>query len=95
MGANIAGIYGAQIFRADDKPMYRRGFSINIAVLTVGAFLAVVRYVDDIWRRRKIAKQVQDDFSDQTSQDEEKRRGSIAGVVNDLKAVAPRTRTIG
>lgn len=48
MGANIAGIYGAQIFRSDDKPKYRRGFSINIAVLAVGASLAILRYLDDL-----------------------------------------------
>ena len=52
MGANIAGIYGAQIFRQDDKPRYRRGFGVNIAVLTVGLTLAVARYLDD--RRRRI-----------------------------------------
>ncbi|KAM0355197.1 hypothetical protein ACHAPU_001062 [Fusarium lateritium] len=59
MGANIAGIYGAQIFRSDDKPKYRRGFSINIAVLTVGLALAVLRFFDDkIWRRDKV-KEIQ------------------------------------
>ena len=56
MGANIAGIYGAQIFRADDKPRYRRGFGIDIAVLAVGLFIATVRYVDDRLRRRRNAQ---------------------------------------
>jgi hypothetical protein len=59
MGANIAGIYGAQIFRQDDKPRYRRGFSIGIAVLTVGLSLAAVRFVDDLWRRRRNSSQLQ------------------------------------
>jgi hypothetical protein len=53
MGANIAGIYGAQIFRADDKPRYRRAFSVNIGVLTFGLALAVARYIDDRILRRK------------------------------------------
>ncbi|GIZ46510.1 hypothetical protein CKM354_000963600 [Cercospora kikuchii] len=57
MGANIAGIYGAQIFRADDKPRYRRGFSIGIAVLAFGAFLAVVRRVDESIKRRRATKE--------------------------------------
>jgi hypothetical protein len=52
-GANIAGIYGAQIFRADDKPKYRRGFSVACAVLAAGLSLAIFRYVDDLWRKRK------------------------------------------
>ncbi|RDW87036.1 Alternative sulfate transporter [Aspergillus mulundensis] len=55
MGANIAGIYGAQIFRSDDKPLYRRGFSVAISVLAFGLLLAIVRYVDTlIHRRRKL-----------------------------------------
>jgi len=59
MGANIAGIYGAQIFRADDKPRYRRGFGIDIAVLAAGLFIATLRYLDDRLRRRRIAREVQ------------------------------------
>lgn len=86
MGANIAGIYGAQIFRSDDKPRYRRGFSINIAILTIGVTFAFGRYLDDLRRRRKIAQQIRDDYSDETLEG-----GSVAVVVDDLKAVAPRT----
>lgn len=56
MGANVAGIYGAQIFRADDKPLYRRGFGIGIAVLSVGLFLAIVRYLDTWYRKRRAAR---------------------------------------
>ncbi|KAL4862991.1 hypothetical protein BDV12DRAFT_189995 [Aspergillus spectabilis] len=53
MNANIAGIYGAQIFRSDDKPLYRRGFSVALAVLSVGLVLAVTRFVDTILHRRR------------------------------------------
>jgi TRAP-type C4-dicarboxylate transport system permease small subunit len=56
MGANIAGIYGAQIFRQDDRPKYRRGFSIACAVLAVGLTLAIFRFIDDQWRKRKNRK---------------------------------------
>lgn len=59
MGANIAGIYGAQIFRADDRPKYRRGFSIGVAVLATGIALAIIRYLDTIIRRRKTAGRLQ------------------------------------
>lgn len=73
MGANIAGIYGAQIFRADDRPRYRRGFSIGIAVLAVGLALALIRYIDDIWRRRRNAGKLQADAvsNDDTQQIED------------------------
>ncbi|KAL2072979.1 hypothetical protein VTL71DRAFT_10303 [Oculimacula yallundae] len=53
MGANIAGIYGAQIFRSDDAPRYRRGFTIDIAILATAVILAAVRYLDDLRRRRR------------------------------------------
>ena len=72
MGANIAGIYGAQIFRSEDKPRYRRAFGINIAVLTVGLSLAVVRYIDDRIRRRRHPKQLGESGSDYNSNEDEK-----------------------
>lgn len=72
MGANIAGIYGAQIFRQDDRPFYRRGFSINIAILAAGLSLAIIRYIADIIERRKKRNQVQlhpDSVSDEVEVD--------------------------
>ncbi|KAJ0125206.1 lternative sulfate transporter [Diaporthe amygdali] len=82
MGANIAGIYGAQIFRADDKPLYRRGFGIDIAVLTVGVTLAVVRYSDGWIQKRRGQRQgalaAVDSGSEHNSQEDEK--SGIPGV---------------
>jgi len=93
MGANIAGIYGAQIFRADDKPLYRRGFGIDIAVLTVGVTLAVVRFSDGWIQKRRAAKQEQlanvDSGSEHNSQEDEKSSIPRAqpGAGYDTKAV--------
>lgn len=56
MGANIAGIYGAQIFRSDDKPRYRRAFIIGVVVLALGTILAVVRKADEIIHGRENPK---------------------------------------
>lgn len=53
MGANIAGIYGAQILRSDDSPLYRRGFTINCALLSLAIVLSLIRFVDDRIRRKK------------------------------------------
>lgn len=53
MGANIAGIYGAQIFREDDKPRYRRAFAIACGVLAFGLLIAIIRYIDDRITMRK------------------------------------------
>lgn len=65
MGANIAGIYGAQIFREDDKPRYRRAFSIACAILAFGLILALVRYVDDVIRKRRKARTIEDSSSEE------------------------------
>lgn len=72
MGANIAGIYGAQIFRNDDRPRYRRAFSIACAILAVGFALAIGRYVDDKIRKRKKRAVIED-----TSSNNSPRIGSI------------------
>lgn len=64
MGANIAGIYGAQIFRNDDRPRYRRGFAVACAVLALGLVLAIVRYVDNMIRERRKARTLTDSSSD-------------------------------
>jgi hypothetical protein len=53
MGANSAGIYGAQLYREDDEPRYRRAFSICIAVLTLGTVTAIVRKIDEVRIRRR------------------------------------------
>lgn len=55
MGANIAGIYGAQIYRSEDKPRYRQAFTLCIAVLAFGTLCAIIRKVDEILLRRKNA----------------------------------------
>ena len=74
MGANIAGIYGAQIFRRDDRPLYKRGFATNIAILCVALVLASVRQIDDVLRRRRNAKL--DSASEQIENEEKAARPS-------------------
>lgn len=102
MGANIAGIYGAQIFRQDDRPRYRRGFSINIAVLAFALILAIIRFLDDRVRRRRAVEQpeagaVEDRSSNEKARDpsssrsqsvsqEGQRRGSLL-VADAIKTV--------
>jgi len=75
MNANIAGIYGAQIFRADDKPLYRRGFSVAIAVLAVALTLAIFRWTDDFLRRRRKVNQLDAAASDEGSGNEANKLG--------------------
>lgn len=57
MGANIGGIYGAQLFRSDDNPRYYRAFSVACAIIAFGVVCAVGRLVvGDAMSRRRQAK---------------------------------------
>ncbi|KAL4930318.1 major facilitator superfamily domain-containing protein [Aspergillus undulatus] len=67
MNANIAGIYGAQIFRSDDKPLYRRGFSVACSVLAVGLALAIARFVDTILQRKRKVQAVERESEERSS----------------------------
>jgi hypothetical protein len=49
----MAGIYGAQIFRSDDKPRYRRAFAISITALAFGTLCTIGRMVDEHFRGRQ------------------------------------------
>jgi hypothetical protein len=69
MGANTAGIYGAQIFRSEDKPKYRTAFGIGIGVLSVGVSLAIVRYVDHLRTRRRAKDVIAETESNHSSTD--------------------------
>ncbi|KAL4922001.1 major facilitator superfamily domain-containing protein [Aspergillus aurantiobrunneus] len=76
MNANIAGIYGAQIFRSDDRPLYSRGFSVALSVLSVGLALAIVRFVDTLLQRRRKGETVESESdSGQGSRDESGKTG--------------------
>ena len=71
MGANIAGIYGAQIFREDDSPRYRRGFTVDIAIVAFGLGLAIIRFVDDkLWQRRQANRLDNEALGSQDENDE-------------------------
>jgi hypothetical protein len=69
MGANIGGIYGAQLFRQDDRPHYRRGFSIACAIVALGVACAVLRFV--LGERRQKHQQHQHQHQQQQHQDNE------------------------
>ncbi|KAG7293701.1 hypothetical protein NEMBOFW57_003758 [Staphylotrichum longicolle] len=85
MGANIAGIYGAQIFRQEDRPFYRTGFTINCAVLSVGLSFAIVRYIDDVIRRRRNRNQLEaaESTSDDGAQTGQPQAAKFEGDVKD------------
>lgn len=81
MGANIAGIYGAQIFRSEDKPLYLRGFAIGIGIISTAITLAIIRFIDDIIRRRRAKNVIEI----------EPESGSEGNTADEKKAVAAAT----
>ncbi|KAK6864065.1 MFS general substrate transporter [Apiospora arundinis] len=93
MGANIAGIYGAQIFRKDDRPLYRRGFSVAIAVLCVGFVLALGRWLDGKRKQRQKKKEheleaTSSSFADSNTEVEAKEASPVelkSSVIDPLK----------
>lgn len=53
MSANIAAIYGAQLFLEDDKPRYRRAFGLNSGLLAIALVLAASKYAHEQYVRRR------------------------------------------
>lgn len=75
MAANSAGIYGHQLFRADDKPLYHRGLAVNAAL--IGAALTIAIALASYLRFRKFAsaaslhkKESEDNFRPRIEDDE-------------------------
>lgn len=72
-GANLAGVYGAQLYRSDDRPRYKRAFAVSLAVIAAGLTFAIVRLVDEkLVRGRK--RREEDSTSDESSAHERKDR---------------------
>lgn len=92
MGANIAGIYGAQIFRSEDSPKYRRGFGINIGVLSLGVVLAVLRYVDDKWWCRRSSNELDEAIAAHHNDDQVDGEASDDGATK--KAESPHQKPV-
>ncbi|OQO09986.1 hypothetical protein B0A48_04341 [Cryoendolithus antarcticus] len=70
IGGNVAGIYGAQLFRSDDSPRYRRAFSIDCAILAFAIVLAAGRLWDDT--RNKVRAKTGEMASQESYSDDEK-----------------------
>lgn len=45
MAANCSGIIGSQLFRSDDAPVYKRGWSVIVALTSVALVFAAIANV--------------------------------------------------
>lgn len=57
MSANTAGIVGSQIFQQQDRPLYRTGWSVILALISLSLVMSVVANIQYrlLNRRRKSA----------------------------------------
>lgn len=58
MAINSALIAGAQIFRSDDRPLYHRGRTINVGVLSLGVACACTLSILYRMSNRRIIKEI-------------------------------------
>lgn len=54
MTANSAGIAGAQVFQAHDKPLYRTGFTVILAMGSLGLAAALVANAQYFWLNKRL-----------------------------------------
>jgi len=45
MSANIAGIIGSQLFQAEDAPLYRKGWTAILALVSVALLMSILANV--------------------------------------------------
>lgn len=53
MAANASGIIGGQVFQAGDKPKYLVGWSVIVALISVGLVFCAFANLQYIWANRK------------------------------------------
>ncbi|OQO06784.1 hypothetical protein B0A48_08572 [Cryoendolithus antarcticus] len=76
-GGNVAGIYGAQLFRSDDSPRYRRAFDTGCAILAFAIVLAAGMLWDDM--RNKVRAKTGEAASRGSYSGDEKNAASLSG----------------
>lgn len=53
MSANTSGIIGSQIFQQQDRPLYRTGWTIIIALVSFSLVMSVVANIQYRWLNRR------------------------------------------
>ncbi|GAA5897685.1 hypothetical protein JCM6882_000068 [Rhodosporidiobolus microsporus] len=57
MAANCGAAVGSQLLRADDAPLYRRGFRVSVALTAFGLAVAIAQHVQYRLSNRRLAAQ--------------------------------------
>jgi hypothetical protein len=55
MSANLSGIIGSQLFQAADAPLYKKGWTIEVALISVALFMCIVANVQ-YWLLNRLQK---------------------------------------
>lgn len=56
MAANCGGIVGSQIFQAEDKPLYYTGWTVIIALISVGVVMATLANLQYMYANRSLKR---------------------------------------
>ncbi|OJD28788.1 alternative sulfate transporter [Diplodia corticola] len=57
MAANAAGIVGGQLFQASDKPLYQTGWTVIVALTSIGLVFTILSNLQYWWLNRGIVRQ--------------------------------------
>ena len=57
MSANLSGIIGSQLFQAYDAPLYRKGWTIEVALISTALFMCIVANLQ-YWLLNRFQKRV-------------------------------------
>jgi hypothetical protein len=56
MSANTGALIGSQLLRGDDAPLYRRGFKVCVALVSLGLLTSIGQHVQYRLSNRRIAR---------------------------------------
>lgn len=62
MAANSGGLVGSQLLRADDAPLYKRGFKVCVGLMAFALGVGILQHIQYRLSNRRIEKREQGDL---------------------------------
>jgi hypothetical protein len=75
MAANSGGLVGSQLLRGADSPLYRRGFKVCVALVSLGLLTAIVQHIQYRLSNRRLDRK-----DALLESDQEKVQPTVAGA---------------
>lgn len=61
MAANSGGLVGSQLLRGDDAPLYKRGFTVCVCLLSFALAVAILQHIQYRLTNRRLTKGEKED----------------------------------